>query len=922
MEGNAAQSASDEDTTGTSVSGTGAALPGGSATDSIPWAASGQLGGETGPGPLNDSSYAVTEADPERYGWAPGSPDTEGVYGGSKPNGTPTQANPNAFNGVSTAYGAQGEIDTVSSLGSNLVPAEYPSPNLYRKPSSVIAASVKDTTLTDVLGSQIASAPLTDASYAATDVDTLYIGAPAAPAPLSAQADAFTDTAAATRYYLTRQGVMPATIVVKDTTHAGTLVSGTDYAVTTAGNGPDTSSYLVLTAGTNYTAGDSITIAYSYGTPQYFDSNLPVPAAQSQADTLHLSQRPVQLLAWNVTTSAADLAVYDVTQAAALTYDTDYAVAQVTAPHTPGQDYAETPPVSYRISWKPTSAVAKLGDTIMVTYDYDTSVPPAPSVGSAASQTDSVASFTSTASALSKTGIVTPPAALDVLDVTNGKTLVLNTDYTVAITGTGSTLTYSVSRLSGSTNSTSGDHVTVTYSYGDAAYFTSGPVTPQNEGVWVPFAPPSGTTPVDYYFVQSSDLGTQYVPKTGLPVNYGQPSPSGGSAWGQPAYQVDAFSVLAPPAAPVLTTAATGGTVAAGVYKAEVTYVSATGESAGSAQGTVTAAGTTSTVTVPSPPAVVGATGWYAYVSQAGGSTLTRQQAAGTPTAIGTALTISAPPTSSGAGAPAAASRTIALSRSGVVTPPGQLVVRDLTSIQEDPLQPDASVLIYDYDYTVTGTGTGPWQTYSIQLLSTSVNAKPTDTITVSYWWNPAASGLSSAEDTLTLAAGTASLAHQDIATAPQDVIVWDTTVSRALAYGADFTVSLDGEGTGQSASLSVITTGPAGAGAADTLHAYYSYGSVLGTLFTQGLRTNDVPVAEPSGAAEPAGFRFAVAAGNRAGLGPFSGWSDLAAPLNYNAPQPGSQGSTGTITFRDPANTVNPIYLPSGETKSGTGLG
>jgi len=108
------------------------------------------------------------------------------------------------------------------------------------------------------------------------------------------------------------------------------------------------------------------------------------------------------------------------------------------------------------------------------------------------------------------------------------------------------------------------------------------------------------------------------------------------------------------PAAPVPTTAATGGTVADGAYKVTVTYVNAAGETTASAQGTVTAAGGgTSTLTVPSPPALPGATGWFAYVSQAGGNTLTRQQAPGSPTNIGTNLTISAPPTSGGAQAPA-----------------------------------------------------------------------------------------------------------------------------------------------------------------------------------------------------------------------------------------------------------------------------
>jgi hypothetical protein len=113
------------------------------------------------------------------------------------------------------------------------------------------------------------------------------------------------------------------------------------------------------------------------------------------------------------------------------------------------------------------------------------------------------------------------------------------------------------------------------------------------------------------------------------------------------------------PAAPAPTNAATGGTVAAGTYGVKVTYVSATGETIASAAGTTTTSGSTSTITIPSPAANANATGWYAYVTQAGGSTYTRQQAAGSPTAVGTALTLTAPPTSTGAQPPTVAGVTV-----------------------------------------------------------------------------------------------------------------------------------------------------------------------------------------------------------------------------------------------------------------------
>ena len=106
------------------------------------------------------------------------------------------------------------------------------------------------------------------------------------------------------------------------------------------------------------------------------------------------------------------------------------------------------------------------------------------------------------------------------------------------------------------------------------------------------------------------------------------------------------------PAAPGFTKADSGGTVLTGVYGAEVTYVSASGETVASAAASVTTAADTSTLTVASPAANAGATGWYAYLTQVGGSTYTRQQTAGSPTDIGTDLTLTAPPTDTGAEPP------------------------------------------------------------------------------------------------------------------------------------------------------------------------------------------------------------------------------------------------------------------------------
>jgi PKD domain len=97
------------------------------------------------------------------------------------------------------------------------------------------------------------------------------------------------------------------------------------------------------------------------------------------------------------------------------------------------------------------------------------------------------------------------------------------------------------------------------------------------------------------------------------------------------------------PPKPTVTTNATGGTVASGRYEVEVTYVTASGETAASAQQTVTTSGSTSTITVQSPPAGSGATGWYAYVTEPDGKVFARQQVS--PTPIGVSFTLAAAPT-------------------------------------------------------------------------------------------------------------------------------------------------------------------------------------------------------------------------------------------------------------------------------------
>jgi hypothetical protein len=629
-----ASQASTFDSEGASASGLGSAAGYGSLTDP---AAGTQSSSETGaPG----SEYAVTETTPGAYGSPLGSPDTEGTYGGQLPeNFSPTDTS------------LTGVLDTQVGAGGVLTPG-LGAPPAYRAPSSGVAGGVKDTTLTEILGNQLNANPLAGMSenWISGNLDTEYSGAPSAPGPLLTQTDAFTSVQPGTPVYLTKQGVVPSSIVVKDTTGSTTLVLGTDYAVTTAGNGATTACYLTLTAGTNFTAGHAVSVGYSYGDATYYDSNMPA------------------------------------------------------------------------------------------------SVPAAPSITAA---------------------------------------------------------------------------------------------TAVNRGAQITWSPPAGQVPIDSYELMAEDGGTLFVPASGQPVFDGQPSPGGGATAGQPAYQADTLilgsAALSPPSAPSPTTAATGGTVAAGTYKVAVTYVNANGETVASSQGTVTTTGATSTISAPSPAAETGATGWYAYVSQAGGSSLTRQQA--TPTAIGTALTITVPPTSSGAAAPTQDTSAPTTSRSGIITPPGQIIVRDLTSVENDPTQPDGQVLEQGYDYQVIQTGTGPWARYQIELLPGSVNAQAGDQIVVEYWW------------------------------------------------GAD--------------------------------------PSSLTAIFTQGLLPNTPVIYKPDGTTySQHGYRFKVAARNRAGLGPYSPWSSYVVPLNFNEPQPGHEGATQNELALDPANTINPIYLPNGTVKAGTGLG
>jgi hypothetical protein len=863
------------DTTGTSVAGIGAALPGGSVTDIIPWAGSGNAGGQTGPVNISDYSalQGLNQQDPQlQYGWAPGSPATDATYGGGSPlNYAPSLGNMPQGNLGSTP---DPQIIDTTIGGGSLYTEALGSQNgpVYRNPVLGVAGFVWDTTLTDKLGNQINASPLTDAAYAANPVITDawgtgnpppgWLGAPSAPVGLNSQVDTQAAATAGTNYYLSQAGLLSSSVVLTNTTSSQTMVLGTDYTLTVAGNGPDTYAYYTPIVAAHFANGNNISAAYSYGTPQYWDSNTPA------------------------------------------------------------------------------------------------SVPAAPAIGATTQFTQTAISFTATPVALTQVGIVTPPGSLVVTDTAAGANLgkvqVLNLDYTIVVTGSGSTTSYTIARLAGSTNSTSGDTVSVVYNTGNANYFTYGPCLPVNRGVQVNWGPPAGTTEVDYYLIQVSpgnlDLGTQYVPKSGQPGFYGQPSVAGTDNYGQPVFQSDTLTLAnGTLATPVIGTITHGGTPATTTYGYRVSAVNNNGQTLASTEVTTTTGAVTLTAintNIVPWTAIVGATSYNVFGRTAGAELFMTNTTALSFTDTGAI-------TPSGA-LPASNTTQATLSKAAIITPPGQVIVSDLNTnafaiegaapsdyanetptggmivanISSTPTSlnsPTTQVLLYGVDYTITVLGVGPWTTYQINYVPGSTNGNPGDPIRVDYWYDLMGDVplTASAPDTVVLVAGSAALLHGAVITLPQNLIVVDTTITKSLQYGVDYTVTAQGLGPTRAYTISLISGGRAGAGNTDTLHVYYLYGSSLCSFFTQGLIENTPVIYKPTGAVYAwQGYQFQIAAGNRAGLGPFSAASDFIVPLNYQAPQPGFEGTTQTITFRDPANSVNPVYLPSGAILSGTGLG
>lgn len=88
-----------------------------------------------------------------------------------------------------------------------------------------------------------------------------------------------------------------------------------------------------------------------------------------------------------------------------------------------------------------------------------------------------------------------------------------------------------------------------------------------------------------------------------------------------------------PPGAPTVTMSSKGGVQTPFTDRVEITYVTSAGQSMPSAPASITIDKADATVTVASPPALTGATGWYAYVSHNNGPWARLQSA---PSPIGT----------------------------------------------------------------------------------------------------------------------------------------------------------------------------------------------------------------------------------------------------------------------------------------------
>ncbi len=110
---------------------------------------------------------------------------------------------------------------------------------------------------------------------------------------------------------------------------------------------------------------------------------------------------------------------------------------------------------------------------------------------------------------------------------------------------------------------------------------------------------------------------------------------------------------LTPPLPKVTTSPVQVGGVPPGTYRLEIAYATPSGQSLASAPVNVTLS-QSSDIMISPPPSPQGGTvtGWYVYLTQAGGSTYSLQQPANTPVGINTNYTVTGAPSSTGAAPP------------------------------------------------------------------------------------------------------------------------------------------------------------------------------------------------------------------------------------------------------------------------------
>lgn len=111
-----------------------------------------------------------------------------------------------------------------------------------------------------------------------------------------------------------------------------------------------------------------------------------------------------------------------------------------------------------------TGVIGAASSLVVVNYGHTISV-----VAEAGHVIDQTTPFTAT-----HAGVITALASVVVKK--GATTLVQTTDYTITATGSGATANYSILRASGSATVANGDAVTITYTYGNAAYFTPVPL--------------------------------------------------------------------------------------------------------------------------------------------------------------------------------------------------------------------------------------------------------------------------------------------------------------------------------------------------------------------------------------------------------------------------------------------------------------